>query len=221
MSHFIEYAVHGVVGLLAIMNPLGNAPIFGTMVDRLPLRKQQVAAVRTSLIIFGILVIAAIVGRPLLQAFGVSLSAFRVAGGLVIGAMGWRMLMGSASVEAERHADNEEIRERLLVPFAMPMVAGPGTITAVISLGVREPGVVPTSTLVAVAIACAATLATLLVFVRIESYIPRETLRIVTRFMGLVLVAIGVQFVLAGWTEFSAADPGLHAASPPPAAVSE
>ena len=201
MPPAFDQTLHAVIGLLAIMNPLGNAPIFGTMVSGLPVAGQRRAAVRTSVIILALLVVSALGGRILLEVFGVTMPAFRIAGGLIVGAMGWRMLNGDQSREAERHANNEEIRERLMVPFAMPMVAGPGTITAVVSLSAQESGRVPWATLAAIVIGSAAVLVTLLVFVRVERFVHRDALRVLTRFMGMILVAIGVQFVVAGWAE--------------------
>ncbi len=201
MPSFLDLVLHSVIGLLAIMNPLGNAPIFGTMVSSQSPRAQRIAAARTSLIILVILVISALAGKTLLDVFGVSMPAFRIAGGLIVAAMGWRMLNGNQSREAERHADNTEIRERLMVPFAMPMVAGPGTIAAVISMTSIESGAVPWATLTAITIGSAVVWITLLLIVRLERFIHRDALRVITRFMGMILVAIGVQFVVAGWIE--------------------
>ncbi len=203
MTPFLSHLLHSIIALLAIMNPIGSAPIFGTMVSPMQRSEKMRAALWTSMIILAILVGSALIGKSLLHVFGISMSAFRIGGGIIITGVGLRMLSGAQSDEIENHADNDEIRENLVVPFALPMVAGPGTITTVISLTSQEPDEIPVATLTAVGFASALVLVTLVMYVRVEKFLHRMVLRVLTRFMGLILVAMGVQFVLAGWTDYS------------------
>lgn len=203
MTPFLSHLLHSIIALLAIMNPIGCAPIFGTMVSPMNRSEKMRAALWTSMIILAILVGSALMGKSLLHVFGISMSAFRIGGGIIITGVGLRMLSGAQSDEIESHADNEGIRENLVVPFALPMVAGPGTITTVISLTSRESNTIPVATRTAVGIASALVLVTLMMYVRLEKFLHRMVLRVLTRFMGLILVAMGVQFVLAGWTDYS------------------
>lgn len=192
--------VQAVVTLVAIMNPVGTAPIFQNMVSPLPTQRQRVAGVWACVFIFVILAGAAFVGQPVLNIFGVSIDAFRAAGGIVLGLMGLNMLQGRKSQEHERLADEKEIRENLLVPFAMPLVAGPGSITGVIVLASthNQPGIVPWTALSAVAVGTFATGACLFLMLTFGRFISQDAQRIFTRFMGLILVAMGMQFLLAG-----------------------
>lgn len=196
-----------VVTLLAVMNPVGAAPIFANMVSGLPLKRQYSMALRVCAIIFGILTVSALGGSEVLSLFGLSIESFRIAGGIIVAMLGFGMLTGRHSKESEKLADDQAIQDQMFVPFAMPMVAGPGTITAVITLSVAEHhGPVPVLAIVASALASLATGASLFAILRFERYISRQVLRIITRFMGLILIAMGAQFVVDG---LKASLPGL------------
>ncbi len=187
------------VTLLAVMNPLGAAPIFANMVSGLTPQRRRSMAVRVCLIILGILVVSALGGRELLRVFGLTLDSFRLAGGVIVAMLGFGMLSGRHSAETEKMADDESVQDQMFVPFAMPMVAGPGTITAVITLAVAEHDrSVPIMALVASVVATLVTGAALLAILSFEKYISRQVLRVITRFMGLILVAMGAQFVVDG-----------------------
>lgn len=188
-----------VITLLAVMNPIGAAPIFANMVSGLEPARRRAMAVRVCLIILSILVVSAFAGRELLEVFGLTLDAFRLAGGIIVAMLGFGMLSGQHSTESERLADDQAVQDQMFVPFAMPMVAGPGTITAVITLAVTEHSTrLPWMAIVASVVATAVTGITLFAILRFERYISRQVLRVITRFMGLILVAMGAQFVVDG-----------------------
>lgn len=180
------------------MNPVGTAPIFQNMVSPLPRARQRHAALIACLFIAAILFGSAIAGSAVLHVFGVSIDAFRAAGGVIIGAMGYNMLRGAKSEEHERLADEVAIRENLLIPFAMPLVAGPGTITTMITLATNGTGPVPWVALVAAGAGVVATGLCLLAVLEAGKYFSRDLQRIFTRFMGLILMAMGMQFLLMG-----------------------
>jgi len=194
--------VQAVVTLVAIMNPVGTAPVFQNMVSPLPRPRQRNAALWACVFIAAILCGAAFFGQIILDLFGISIDAFRSAGGIVLGLMGLNMLGGKKSDEHERLADEESIREHLLVPFAMPLVAGPGSITAVIVLASAGSGSgwIPWTALAAVAAGTVITGVCLYLMLAFGRYISQDAQRIFTRFMGLILVAMGMQFLLMGAT---------------------
>lgn len=197
---FTQDYVQAIVTLVAIMNPIGTAPIFQNMVSPLEPARQRVAAVWACIFIAGVLVGSAFFGQAALNIFGISIDAFRAAGGIVLGLMGLNMLQGRKSAEHERLADEKSIRENLLVPFAMPIVAGPGAITGVIVLSSTHdrPGIIPWTALTAIAVATIATGVCLFVVLAFGRFISQDAQRIFTRFMGLILVAMGMQFLLSG-----------------------
>ncbi len=203
----MEAFIQAIVALLAIANPIGAAPIFLGIVEGLEPAQKRAAAVRAALSVFAILAVSAIIGQSMLKLFGISLPAFRAAGGLVIALMGLEMLRGEATRvqhEPDRFSDADD---EILVPFAMPIVAGPGAITTVITLAVTH----RTDHLPLVALAGSASLAALLwltlrVMVSNERLMGIRGQRILTRFMGLILVAIGFQLGLDGVRDFFAAN---------------
>lgn len=191
--------VQAIVTIVAVMNPVGTAPIFQNMVSPLDARGQRRAAVWACLFIGAILMGAAFAGKIVLDTFGISIDAFRAAGGVVLGLMGYSMLTGSRSDEHERLADEKSIREHLLIPFAMPIVAGPGAITAVITLAVSHTSYgIPWTALAAVGVGVLATGICLVLILAFGRYLSQDAQRIFTRFMGLILMAMGMQFLLDG-----------------------
>jgi multiple antibiotic resistance protein len=200
MNEFLQ----ALVSLLAITNPIVAAPIFLGIVSGMPPDARRRAAGHAGLAVFAILTGSAIGGRYALELFGISLDAFRTAGGLVIILVGLEMLRGSPSGIQQDEASPEDPRDRIFVPFAMPLVAGPGAITTAITLSVTHPSrlYLPVIALVA-AIGCSLVLwATLrLALVRQRLVTPRVE-RIFTRFMGLILVAIGFQIGMLGIRDF-------------------
>jgi multiple antibiotic resistance protein len=185
--------------VVAIMNPFGTAPIFQNMVSPLPAPRQRRAALSVCVFILVLLVVVSFIGRFLLDLFGITIDAFRAAGGVIVGLMGLDMLRGVSSQKHEQLADEASIREQVLVPFAMPIVAGPGTITAVIALSTTPPpDVIPWTALAAILAGVLVTAACLFGILAFGKYLSRNAQRIFTRFMGLVLVAMGMQFLLGG-----------------------
>lgn len=200
MNEFLQ----AFVSLLAITNPIIAAPLFLGIVSGMPVAAKRRAAGQAALAVLGILAGAAIGGRYVLELFGISLDAFRTAGGLVIILVGLDMLRGSPSGIQQDQASPEDAEDRIVVPFAMPLVAGPGAITTAITLSVAYP-----SRLYLPVIALVASIATALVlWATLRLALARQRLatprveRIFTRFMGLILVAIGFQIGMLGIRDF-------------------
>jgi multiple antibiotic resistance protein len=205
----MDHLVQAIAAILAITNPLGAAPVFVALTDELQPAQRRREAFRAALVVLVILVVAALVGRWILRAFGVSVPAFQAAGGLVIVLMGLEMLRGSPSrVQHDPQAGPVE-GDPIIVPFAMPLIAGPGAITTVITLASRGHGwpslVEP---IVGVIVAALALTASLLSSTWLEERVKHHGHGLFLRFMGLILVAIGAQLLLSGVTSFQAG-PGI------------
>jgi multiple antibiotic resistance protein len=202
----IEAYLQALIALLAIANPVGAAPIFLGIVQGFSREQKHVAALRASLAVFAILAVAAIAGQAILSLFGISLPAFRAAGGLVIVLMGLEMLRGEPTRVQRDPEDPQTAEGEILVPFAMPLVAGPGAITTVITLAVaHRVGYFKLLPLVALvgSLGVAVVLWLILrVTIDNERLLGERGQRILTRFMGLILVAIGFQLGLDGVREF-------------------
>lgn len=192
------------VSLLAITNPIVAAPIYLSIVAGMSDEVKLRATTQAALAVLMILAASALFGRTILELFGISLEAFRGAGGLVIILIGLEMLRGSPSGIQQDAASPNDPRDRLLVPFAMPLVAGPGAIATAITLAVTHPSRfhIPVVPLLA-AMACSLVLWLVLrLSVSRQGLVSPRAERIITRFMGLVLVAIGFQIGMQGIRDF-------------------
>ena len=143
-----------------------------------------------------ILIGSALVGLKVLSIFGISLDVFRVVGGMIIAYMGFDMLRGSHTVAQAPPESGDANIQGSLVPLLM-FAAGPGTITAVVTLAaVHTPDGLPMTALIAALVGTAVTFVALILAVRLGPRLGRGTQATVTRFMGLIVSSMGMQFVL-------------------------
>jgi multiple antibiotic resistance protein len=202
--------LQALVALIAIANPIAAVPVFLSLVPAGdPLAARQ-AATRVALAVLVILVGAVVVGRVVLEVFGISFAAFRVGGGLVVTLAGLDMLRSGQGAEANE-AVPARAAEHLIVPVAMPLIAGPGTIITAMTMAARAADAGrPAVMVMAVAIVAAVVWLVLALSGWVQRRVSARGQAIVARFMGLVLVAVGAQLVLTGIADFF----GLRGASP-------
>jgi multiple antibiotic resistance protein len=199
----LHQTAQAVLTVLAVINPVVCGSIFLTLTSSLELRQRQRAAVRVALTILAILVTTAFIGLHVLSVFGISLDVFRVVGGIIIAYMGFDMLGGGQKIaQAPPSSGVGTDAQNSLSPLIM-FAAGPGTITAVVTLAaVHTPDGLPLSALVASAVGAGVTFGVLLLASQLGSHVNQNTQAIVTRFMGLIVTAMGMQFVLTGYKTF-------------------
>jgi multiple antibiotic resistance protein len=187
-----------IVALLAITNPLGAVPVFLGITHGSSPAERSRAGVRAALAVVVILGVVALMGKSVLAAFGISMSALQAAGGLVVLLMGLEMLHGTPTKVQHDEAPQSR-HEQVLVPLAMPLMAGPGAITTVLTLSSRATTWREMAMLlVAVSVVGAAILLVLLSADRVGGLIGDRGQRILLRFMGLILAAVGAEVLLAG-----------------------
>jgi multiple antibiotic resistance protein len=164
-------------------------------------------ATKAALAVLVILVVAALAGARVLQVFGVSLNAFAVAGGAVLAWIGFTMLRAN-SAPAQDPSKESADEKRSIAPLIL-FAASPGTITGVITLAVAHSGLLlPFTALIAVVVATAVMWIVMVLMTRGRTRAPGGLLRdTATRFMGLLIVAMGVQFALTGARSFFLAQP--------------
>lgn len=190
------------VGLLAIVNPIGMLPVFIGLTNDLD-NDSRNQTNRIAMITVGIiLIISLVAGKFILDAFGISISSFRIAGGFLVAMIGFTMINGKLS---ETKQNKEEVRESMsktsvaIVPLGLPLLGGPGAITSVIDWGATYSGWIYTSGFIAVVIIFCLTCWLLF---RSASIITRALgktgLNVITRIMGLLLMAIGVEMIVKG-----------------------
>jgi multiple antibiotic resistance protein len=197
------------IAVLAILNPIGNVPIFLENVNEDPNEVQKNIAKLMGVAIFAIMLFFYIVGQPFLKMFGITIPAFRIAGGILIMMIGMRMLHGKPKFDNEGLENNpvvanpfQEAKKRLssiIVPVATPIFVGPGTITTVILFSQRAQGIgTHVFMIIALAAVCVIIAAVLYMSRWFAKILGKNGMQIVTRTMGLLLCAIAVQFVVDG-----------------------
>lgn len=198
-----EFFISALVTLLVVVDPVGLVPIFTSLTARLPVPARRRVAIRASLIALLILCGAALIGDWLLRQLGIGLPAFRIAGGLLLFSIASEMVFGVRIVRetnAVEAAIEDDIRNIAAFPLAIPLMAGPGAITAVILLAGRGYGdPVRLGGLVAViALAMLACLIAFLLGTRITKLLGVTGNVVLERLLGVILAALAVQFVIDG-----------------------
>jgi multiple antibiotic resistance protein len=196
------YFIQALAAAFASTDPIGAAPVFVGLTANMDRRQKRRAAVRASISSFLILAISILCGRFILRAFGISLPAFQAAGGLVIVLMGLEMLRGTPS--KVQHDDlGPEKDDPIIIPFSMPLVAGPGAITTMITLTARHDSWADQiTTLVAIGVEAFILLGILLSATWLSLHISANGMKVLLRFLGLILLAIGAQLLLSGVQQF-------------------
>jgi multiple antibiotic resistance protein len=203
----MEQHLQAIATVLSLVNPV----ICGAMFTRVEAGQARAAllvdATKAALAVLVILAVAALVGASVLRVFGVSLDAFSVAGGAVLSWIGFTMLRGNSAPVQDPSKEGAD-KERSITPVIL-FAASPGTITGVITLAVSHAKLeLPVTALVAVAVATAVMWIVMVLMARGGTRAPGGFLRdTATRFMGLIVVAMGVQFALTGIRSFFLADP--------------
>jgi multiple antibiotic resistance protein len=198
----VHNVVQAIVTVLAVINPVVCGTIFSALTSKLTPEKRRWAAIRVALGILIILVASALIGLEVLKIFNISLDVFRIVGGMIVAYMGFDMLRGRQTVGQESPTDDDATASTSLAPLLM-FAAGPGTITAVVTLAaVHTPDGLPVTAIIASVVGAAVTFAALLLATGVGSRLGSGTQATVTRFMGLIVASMGMQFVLTGLKAF-------------------
>jgi multiple antibiotic resistance protein len=201
-----DYLLNAVVTLFVTIDPPGLAPLFMVLTAGRTAAERRATAYRATLIAAIVLIAFAIVGEPLIAVLGISLPAFRIAGGLLLFVIAFEMVFGrreerkSAAVQTAVEID--DIRHVAVFPLAIPLIAGPGAISATILLASQSPGVGGLAGLITIIVLMiGACLVVFLAADRIEKALGETGRLVVSRLLGLILAALSVQFVADGVTE--------------------
>ena len=198
----LHQVLQAIVTVLAVINPVVCGSLFLSLTPKLTAPERRREAARVALNILIILMGSALVGLKVLSIFGISLDVFRVVGGMIIAYMGFDMLRGSHTVAQAPPENGDTSIQGSLVPLLM-FAAGPGTITAVVTLAaVHTPDGLPITAITAAVVGAGVTFVALILAVRLGPRLGRGTQATVTRFMGLIVSSMGMQFVLVGLKAF-------------------
>jgi multiple antibiotic resistance protein len=199
----LDYAVSAWLTLFVVVDPIAMSPTFLVVTMGMPRASRQSVALRASVIAGAILVGSALIGDRLLNVLEISLPAFRIAGGLLLFWIAAEMVFGVRSRhdgEAAEQAMEERVRNVAAFPLAIPLLAGPGAITATILLAAQADGsVLRLAALIAVVVLVAVSCLVTFLFADPISRLLGLTGNIVlSRLLGVLLAALAVQFVVDG-----------------------
>jgi multiple antibiotic resistance protein len=197
------------IGVLAILNPIGNVPVFLENVNEDSNEVQKNIAKLMGVVVFVIIAFFYFAGQPFLKMFGITIPAFRIAGGILIMMIGIRMLNGKSKFDSQGLEQTpsvtnpfQEAKKRLssiIVPVAIPIFVGPGTITTVILFSQRADNAgTHIFMILALMVVCAIIALVLYMSRWFAGILGKNGMQIITRTMGLLLCAIAVQFVVDG-----------------------
>ncbi|MFA5266521.1 MAG: NAAT family transporter [Methanoregula sp.] len=200
----LSFALLAISSILIIVNPLGATLIYVSLTENLdkPMR-DSIARDSCRFAIF-ILLFVAVLGAWILQLFGISLEAFRIAGGILLFGIGMEMVYAKTSrtkLTATEKYESQDMQDIAIMPLAIPMIAGPGAITTTIVLMNEAIGLTPLAVFVvflSVIISIVITYYMMRNSDYIMSKIGQREYRAISRLMGMLLIAIAVQFVLTG-----------------------
>jgi len=189
--------------LFSVMNPLGTVPIFVSLTEGDSQKEINKTAILTSINVFVILVISFFFGKYVLAFFGISLSALKIAGGLVIASSGFALLKGEFSKNrgmSKKRKEAAHERERIsLTPLAIPMMAGPGSISLLIGLNEQYN---TTCQIITTILAAFVVCTICYMMMRGSKYIIKvlgpNGINSISRIIGFIVIALGIEYLWAG-----------------------
>lgn len=205
MSDLLSFSLVALSAMFVIVDPFTVLPIFLAMTGSDPPAKRRWMAVRATLVAFAVLTLFALFGHLLFKVFGITLSAFKVAGGILLLLTSMDMLRVQTSRTRATPDETEEgvAREDVaIVPLAIPLMAGPGSIaTAMVLVARGHSAIYEAAVIGAIALTCLATCLMLWAAGPITRVLGKSGIAILGRIMGLLLAAVAIQFVADGVLE--------------------
>ena len=199
----IELYVSALITFFVVIDPPGCAPIFASLTAGTDAKHRRMMALRSVAIASGILLFFALFGEDLLRALGVSLAAFRIAGGIMLFLIALEMVFERRTERREKRADEinatPEHDDISVFPMAIPMIAGPGSIASIMLLMARSNGLDQSLVVLgALAAILVLTLVALLTAGPLMRLLGHRIEAMITRILGVILAALAAQFVIDG-----------------------
>jgi multiple antibiotic resistance protein len=200
----LDYVSAALVTLLVTLDPVALAPIFVSLTRGMNAQERKRVALRASLIAFGILAFFGLGGELLLRLLGVGLPAFRISGGLLLFWIAFEMVFERRNERKQHTADiaitEDHIRNVAAFPLAIPLMAGPGAITATILLAGRADGnvLLLSSLLTLIALGVVSCFVVFMAAERVARMLGVTGNVVLSRLLGVILAGLAVQFIING-----------------------
>ena len=211
-SRTAEATVLVLATLFPIVNPIGSAAVFLSMVGTLEDGLQRRLARRITFYSYCLLVVSMIVGGKILSFFGISLYAVQMGGGLVVAASGWQLLTKDAKKDEQAAANPDEVLAQAFFPYTLPITVGPGSISVAIALGAHLPSQLHAtgffSPLVLIASLVGSALVCAIVYIcyrwarNAARMLGSTGMVVLMRLSSFILFCIGVQILATGLRSF-------------------
>ncbi|MBD3663385.1 MarC family protein [Sulfitobacter aestuariivivens] len=198
------YMITALVTMFVVVDPIAIAPLFVALTPGMTAARRRRIAWRACLISGIVLLLFIFTGETVLRFIGISMPAFRVAGGILLFITALDMLFERRTKRREDRAEEDEHDDPSVFPLAIPLIAGPGAIASVILLTSEKPGVEGLLTVSVITLLVLVVMAlTLQASSYLERVISKTVITVITRLLGMLLAALSVQFVLDGLRAYS------------------
>jgi MarC family membrane protein len=196
------FLITAFVTMFVVIDPIGLAPLFVALTQGMTPRQRRAIAFRACGTGMAILILFALFGEAVLGFIGISMPAFRVAGGILLFLTALDMLFERRTKRREDQSEESE-DDPSIFPLAIPLIAGPGAIASVILLTGQKPGVEGLALVLAItALVLGVCVILFLASSLLERLLGKTGITVVTRLLGMLLAALSVQFVLDGLRNF-------------------
>jgi len=202
VQHEINFFIFCLTTLFTLINPIGISPILIIMTERFPRPEKIEIAKKGSLTAFITLILFSLLGSVIFNFFGITLEAFQIMGGILFFRNGMRMLdskIGRSRTTPAEQEESEESDDIAISPIGIPLIAGPGAITAAMLLSSQTPHLYSYFTLI---FSIFFVLSLVYIILRNGNFLLKllgtTGIRIIQRLMGLILMVIAVQFIING-----------------------
>lgn len=198
----MELFIYLFAALFSVLNPIGTVPIFVGLTQDDSKAERSRLSIWTAINVFIILLISYFIGKYVLSFFGISLEALRIAGGLIIVNSGFNLLSGNISkrkgINKRVESDIQQRNDIALTPLAMPMLAGPGSISLLIAFYQEHHQMIE---MVVAVLAMAGVSLVIFLILRSAHYLSRilgaSGIVAISRIVGFIVIAIGIQYIVS------------------------
>lgn len=188
--------------LFSVLNPIGTVPIFVGLTQDYSKKERSRVSLWTAINVFIILIISFFVGQYVLSFFGITISALRIAGGIIIASSGFSLLNGKFSknrgIDKKVQQDIENRNDIALTPLAMPMLAGPGSISLLIAFNQEHNS---TTEIIVSSLAILVVAIIIFFILRSAHYLAKilgqSGIVAISRIIGFLTIAIGIQYIIS------------------------
>ncbi|RAJ79326.1 multiple antibiotic resistance protein [Chitinophaga dinghuensis] len=205
-DNYFAFATTVFMGLLAIVNPISAIPVFLELTSNMDKPSRRNIATKSVLIAFSIIAVFSVAGKLIFHVFGITLAALRVTGGILVFVIGYEMVRGKGEDKQNPKLGDQPVKADqgisvAITPLAMPLLAGPGTITTSMSYSAAKDVYHLLIVMAVYALICYITYMLFIAGDKIVKVIGTNVMMVITKMMGLILAVIGVQMLALGAME--------------------